>query len=139
MMVSKDGHTYEVLTEVHDVTMMHRPDDKWEFFDSAGHRHAWVFIKNGEESNRYDPSAVATIPTVTQVFDHWMYTDDGERLPIYRRECKLCNAIVKPGFCSDENRVYIAGLKHYRIDGAKVSKDEMEAALRAAGILTEGK
>lgn len=74
----------------------------------------------------YDPTARHETPTLIDVHDGWGYYDDGERYAIHHYECRQCGERVEPGYTSDTNRVYIPGLRWYRINGGYVSKEEFE-------------
>ena len=119
-----NGHTYQIQTELLEVTSLSRPDLRWSFTDAAGHTHRWSPC-----DAPYDPSTSYTVPTtrIVQGEPYWC-VDCAEDHQDSLRVCARCGEVITPGTTSDETRQFIPGMKRAFIDGVPVSKEEFEAA-----------
>jgi hypothetical protein len=119
-----------------EVTSMHRPDPTWAHTDAAGHVHG--FYPPGD----YRPQLSYTLPTLKQVVDvEGVYDEEGDMLepPIWHWACVECDETIRPRYVADEYRQYIAGLKHYAVDGETVPFDEFKRlAIEAGAPWAEG-
>lgn len=122
--------TFEMNCDLLDVTSLHRPDTSWRFTDAHGHEHRWHV--DGQPAESYRPEAKHETPTLRWVFDEWEYWDDGERYQIGHHECRQCGEHIEPRYTADTSTQYIPGMRHYRINGEPVSKDEFERRVEEA-------
>lgn len=128
-MVKLGNDTFEMQCDMVDVTSLHRPDPAWVFIDSKGHMHRW-FV-GGKIPTGYSPTDKYDLPTLRNVFDYWEYYEDGERTAVSHYECAdlACAETgehIQPGYTADYNTQMVPGLRHYRINGERVSEDEFK-------------
>lgn len=120
---------FETFYDRIEVTSLHRPNPGWRHVDAAGHEHRWY--TGGSPAERYDPLLRYDVPTLVTVVDAEA-TDDYPG--VSHSECRLCRARVWPGYTADFSPQYIPGLRHYRINGERVTPEEFERRARAAGL-----
>lgn len=122
--------TFEVRADPIEVTSLHCPNTSWRFVDPAGHEHRWYLGTKPAES--YRPDAHYEVPTLAVVFDGYGYYPDGSQYRREHYECRQCGARVTPSYTADTTRQYIAGLKHFYIDGREVAQETFERAFKIA-------
>lgn len=128
--IAANGECFESFAALVEVTSLHRPDTAWRFVDVRGHEHRWYIGETPAES--YTPGAVYTTPTLIWIKDGEEYwEDDDEPHDVGHLECRQCGEHVTPGYRADDTPQYMAGLRHYRINGESVSPDEFTRRLRA--------
>ena len=72
-------------------------------------------------------------PTLLWVKDgEEFWEDDDEPHDVGHLECRQCGEHVSPGYTADTYRVYIPGLRWYRINGESVSEQDFERRLAEA-------
>lgn len=129
MMLYMGGHRFEYHCDLIETTGISRPDTSWKFVDSHGHTHTWHQVMGGPyglQISYYTP----TLVWVKDGEEWWEYDDEPHA--VGHLECKQCGDHVKPGYCADTNRQYMAGLKHFLIDGESVSEHEFRRRLQEA-------
>lgn len=124
---------FESYCDLVEVTSSHRPDTSWRFVDASGHEHRW--FADGKPAEQYRPIAKHDVPSTVSVFDGWGYWEDGERYAITHLECSQCGARVEPGYRPDDTTQYIQGLRHFTVNGERVTREQFEARAKQAGLL----
>ena len=118
--------------ELIDVTSWHRPDTAWVHVDTYGHEHRWhVRAKDGTLSvaDAYNPRSRYELPTLEQITD---VEATDEHPGVYHHECRLCRAVVTPGYRADDCRQQVPGLRNYYVRGESVSQEEFIRRAREA-------
>lgn len=125
----RGSDVFESSCDIVEVTSNHRPDTSWIAVDAQGHEHRWYIGDKPAES--YSPNAGYTTPTLVWVKDgEAFYEDDDEPHDVGHFECKLCvERIESPRFTADTTRQYMAGLRHFSINGQPVSEAEFHRRL----------
>lgn len=131
--------TFDSYTGKMEVTSLSRPDTSWRYVDREGHEHRWY--SGGVPAEGYEPSKRYDVPTLETVEDEPIYVD-GDEIPQFHRECRICRERITPGRCPDTSPQYIRGLSYFSINGASVTEHEFkaraEAAMKRAGISLPG-
>ncbi len=127
------GDVFEVHTDMIDVSMLHRPDTAWKHVDANGHAHRWHVTGHAEPATSYAPPASYETPSLVWVKDGEEYwEDDDEPHDVGHLECRECGEHVSPGYTSDTTQQMIPGLRHYRINGQSVTREDFERRWRSA-------
>jgi|ERR1051325_717103 hypothetical protein len=122
---------FESSCDLVDMTSANRPDPSWVFVDAQGHEHRW--FTNGQPATSYDPQLSYEVPTLVWVVDGVEYWD-GELHEVGHTECRLCGEHIAPRSTPDTCQQLVPGLRHFRINGQPVSKEEFERRAKEAGL-----
>lgn len=124
-----DGREFRMECDPIEVTSNHRPDERWQHTDLAGHTHQWEWPSG---KRLYSPTQQATLPTLHWVKTGVRYDEDGEEYEVGEYRCLQCQAVVEPRFTADRCRQYIPGLRRCYINDQPVSHEEFERAVKEA-------